>query len=111
MFHPICGHIPSGLNLNKFSSSRLGENSQSVSNIVERRSSDIFMRAKQKMQDVSPNIHQIAVPSIQPENKVLSENTVLHLPIDIRKIPSSAFRMWELSERTLKKHEIILDLN
>jgi len=103
--------FPQGFNLNKFSLNRLGENSQSVSKIVERRSSYIFMRAKQKMQDVSPNLHHNVVPSTQPENKVPSTNTVPFPQMDIRKIPSSPYKMWELSERTLKKHDIIADLN
>lgn len=81
-----------------------------MSKIAERRSSDTFVRVKQKMQDVSPNIHQVVVQSLQPENSVPSENTVYPFPkVDMRTLGPRAYTMWELSERTLKKHEIILD--
>lgn len=62
------------------------------------------------MKEFSPSMQQILIQSL-PQDPVNSEASISHIRLQpIEQLRSNiSRRMWELSERVLKKHDIIID--
>lgn len=59
------------------------------------------------MKDVSTHIHQTTSQSVHSEKNASAGNTVHQFPkVDKWKVPNT-YKIWELSEKALKKHDII----
>ena len=59
------------------------------------------------MKDVSPNTQPHVVRSFPQDSTVVSENTVYQFPAADKWKVTSKYKIWEVSERALKKHKII----